>query len=113
MADTGLTPKFAFKGRTVDELRRELNDYAAKMQRELRADTIVVKQIVFVPIEGPHRKADARLMTLFARLEQYNDPTSGNSILHIVEPNATLTRCLRDFSQRTTAYGGIPGSLTD
>jgi hypothetical protein len=111
MPETVAAQTFVFRGKTVDELRKELNDFAAQLARGLTTDTLTTKGIVFIPVEGPQRKVDAKLGMFFVRKEQFDDPATDP--LHLVVVVGGQKRLIYPSTWATATYHGVMGGLLD
>lgn len=111
MPETTAVRQFTFMGKTVDELRKELNAFAAEIAKGLTTETLTTKGIVFIPVEGPQRKADAQLGLMYFRKAQFDDPTTVP--LHIVGIVGGHKYLILPSLYTTATYNGVMGGLTD
>jgi hypothetical protein len=111
MPETVAAQTFVFRGKTVDELRKELNDFAAQLARGLTTDTLTTKGIVFLPVEGPQRQVDAKLGMLFVRKEQFDDPAT--TPLHLVVMVGGKKYLILPTMWASATYNGVTGGLLD
>jgi len=111
-ATTAAVP-FVFKGKTVDELRRELNEFAAQIVKEFRTEVVVTKGVQFIPVAGPQRASEAPLGLVYMRLAQWQGAGDepGRALNFIAPWDQYLGKRVINVLVTNTVYNNSPGGL--
>jgi hypothetical protein len=84
------------------------SDKLDMIAKGLETEMVKTKGIQFTPVEGPQRKADAKLGLVFFRKEQFD---AGITPLHIVIDYLGVRQLILPGTWATATYNGVLGGL--